>query len=94
LTDVGGVCWKSPHIINKNCCCTGRNFKCCGNCPIGYIDDGCTCRDDLTVKFKKTYSRGMGVALQCQSDKEYEFGFCYKKCKPGYTSIGPLCYQT
>ena len=42
----------------------------------------------------KTYGRGWGHPLSaCPAGKEKNALMCYDKCKPGYTGVGPVCWQ-
>ena len=41
--------------------------KGCSKCPVGYKNDGCTCRRDSTSRLKSAYDRGAGTAVTCGS---------------------------
>jgi len=99
FTDTGAFCGRSGRIIsadNKKCpwydkC--GLTFaRGCSSCPEGYHNDGCTCRIDPKVFAKKSYGRGVGRPLGCSKQQDYDAGLCYKKCDPGYTGVGPICW--
>lgn len=65
----------------------------CSSCPSGYINDGCTCRRDVSVVGKPSYGRGVGVAPSiCSGGKMLEAGLCYSKCDPGYQGVGADCW--
>lgn len=93
FSDHGAICWKNTHIFGKGCCCTIWSKECCGDCPKGYKDDGCTCRRDVQSYAKDSYGRGLGSVLKCKENEDYDSGLCYDKCASGYKGIGPVCYQ-
>lgn len=92
--DRGAFCWIDVHIYGKGCCCSSFTPECCNTCEAGYTDDGCTCRKDAQGYAKKTEGRGLGSALTCADNQEYDAGLCYDKCQAGYKGIATICYQT
>ena len=62
-------------------------------CPDDYHDDGATCRKDVHIYGKKSEGRGVGKPMTCSSDKEYDAGLCYDKCKANYNGVGPVCWE-
>jgi hypothetical protein len=103
--DDGTTCWKDVHIYGKGCCCTA--FGCCGNCPSGYNDDGCTCRRP-EQKFAKSYVpqsiiqpsyipesiKVHSTPASCPSDRDEKDGLCYPKCADGYWSSSATTCET
>lgn len=51
------------------------SVDCCDICLEGYKDDGCTCRKDVEIYFKKSYGRGVGEQLICQDNEDQNGGF-------------------
>lgn len=77
-------CGKGYHAFG---CCI-----CSPDCPEGTVDIGATC-------VKKTYGRGFGKPMKCDSNTEDLNGaLCYPKCnaKDGkvYEGKGPTCWRT
>ena len=66
-----------------------KSFKPCLN---DYKDMGMHCKLDSNFYIKKSYSRGFGEPLSCDSEYEQDAGLCYKKCNFGYVGAGPLCW--
>jgi hypothetical protein len=81
---------------------TGRNTFCFhaapvrshpGSCPLGYTDDGATCRYN-SILAKPSQMRGAGtVPSSCPSGGEYDAGLCYPTCPANYRGVGPVCWQ-
>ena len=65
---------------------------CCGNCPSGYTDTGCTCFRGVNTIAKSTYGRGVGYPLKCPSNKVQDGALCYDSCKDGFKGVGPVCW--
>ncbi len=73
---------KCKEGFNKAGCCL-----CSPACPEGFADAGVSCT-------KPSYGRGVGVVPNgCTNGGEYDAGLCYTKCNPGYTGIGPVCWE-
>jgi hypothetical protein len=41
----------------------------------------------------KKVSIGKPVPLKCSSSQQKQGALCYKKCKKGYTAVGPVCWN-
>lgn len=65
---------------------------CCGGCPNGYTDMGCTCFRGVSTIAKSTYGRGVGSPLICPSNKVQSGALCYDSCRDGFNGIGPVCW--
>jgi hypothetical protein len=98
--DDGLTCRRDAYIIganNEDCpwydkC--GLTFaRGCSTCPDGFANDGCTCRKDTHIILKEGYSRGVGSPPSCAPDQQYDAGFCYTPCRPGYSGAGPVCWE-
>jgi hypothetical protein len=62
-------------------------------CPKDYTLDGLTCRKDVVVQAKPSYTRGVGtVPKSCGEGKDYDTGLCYPDCRSGYRGVGPVCW--
>ncbi|XP_045202878.2 cubilin homolog [Mercenaria mercenaria] len=81
LRDDGTSCWNDAHIYGKGCCCT--LWGCCDKCPVGYHDDGCTCRKTNVGIVRTLFQR-----LSCNSTEDKYGSRCYPKCAPGYSPVG------
>lgn len=89
-------CLRRPCCSNpfKSCAYDWScNNGCCGNCPAGYTDMGCTCYRAPEYYIKATYGRGAGKPLTCTPTQQYDSGLCYTPCRSGYDSVGPLCWR-
>ncbi len=42
---------------------------------------------------KASYGRGIGGLPPCTSAQDYDAGLCYPKCKPGFSGVGPMCWE-
>jgi hypothetical protein len=65
--------------------------SCVQNCAAGLRDDGTSCWEDA-----KTTCEGGKVATrkctpQCDSDRRYRDGMCYKNCEEDYVGAGAIC---
>ena len=90
-------CFRESSIYFKDCCCTIFNLKCCNNCTLinnstEYKDDGCSCRRDPSIYFKKSYTRTGGKVMNCGKDQDQMGLFCYSKCLNNYYGFGSMCY--
>ncbi len=85
-----GSCEKSGQIIYPKCKKGYKAVGCCicsPKCPSGMgTDIGVSCT-------KKSYTRKT-ILPSCPAGMENDAGLCYKKCKPGYDGIGPVCWGT
>lgn len=91
----GGLCYpKCRDGFHAVGCCI-----CSPDCPAGFVDSGVTCT-------KKSYPRGVGVPMTCDSEEDYDVGLCYPKCKyvpkvqdamkrlnKTFNGVGPICWQ-
>jgi len=64
-------------------------------CPIGWTDDGATCRTGGEVVAKTSYGRGVGtVPTACGPGNTYDpGGLCYPACRANFDQAGPLCIE-
>jgi hypothetical protein len=76
-------------------------------CPAGYRTDPVTCFKNLKCRswWDKSKKLWGGVRTQCEGphatgrsaicrgDEEMQVGLCYKRCKPGYSGKGPVCWR-
>lgn len=85
-----GNCEKSGQIIYPKCKPGYKNVGCCvcsPICPSGMgTDIGVSCT-------KKSYTRRT-ILPSCPPGMDADAGLCYKKCKPGYRGVGPVCWGT
>ncbi len=55
--------------------------KGCSKCPVGYINDGCTCRMNVQIWAKKSHGRGAGTPMHCPAScPDNDAGLCYEAC--------------
>ena len=50
-------------------------------------------KNPLSTLVKKSYGRGAGTPLICDSTKDTDGGLCYNKCDANYKGVGPLCWE-
>jgi hypothetical protein len=87
-------CQKLGEIIYPNCKPGFRTIglECSPVCPPGFgTDIGVSCT-------KKTAQRGAGVLSSCgagliRDETGGPAGLCYPQCKPGFSGVGPVCWQ-
>jgi hypothetical protein len=85
-----GLCASGEELSLGFCypaCRSGYNGTgpiCAAPCPNGTTDAGITC-------VKDTYFRGTGTLPGCPSDKEYQAGLCYTKCRDGFHGFVTIC---
>ena len=84
LRDDGTSCWLDTYA-KKSSIAKKKSCK-----DMGY---GGQLRDDGTSCWLDAYGRGVGVFPRCADDEEKDGALCYKKCKEGYTGVGPVCWQ-
>lgn len=82
-----GLCYR-PCRSGYN----GVGPVCWGSCPADYSDDGATCRRDVHIVAKPSYTRGAGSPLQCGAGRQMDAGLCYKACNAGFSGKGPVCW--
>jgi len=90
LAASSGGCEKNLLLWYPKCKASFHNVGCCTcspDCPAGSTDIGVSCS-------RSSYGRTVGTWAGCSSDQESSLGFCYNKCKAGYTGIGPVCWST
>jgi hypothetical protein len=64
------------------------------SCPLGWADDGLTCRTGGEVVAKSSYGRGVGTPQdQCGAGNVNDAGLCYPACAENYDNFGALCIQ-
>ena len=62
-------------------------------CPLGFTNDGLTCRRNVSVVPKPSYGRGVGrLPNNCGVGRQYDAGLCYPLGTTGYHGVGPVCY--
>jgi len=81
-----GICY--PHCKEGY---TGVAGVCWEDCKENETNDGAFCRIPLKQHVRKSYSRGVGVPLQCANDEEQKALKCYPPCRDGFVSNGALC---
>jgi hypothetical protein len=64
---------------NAGCCI------CSPRCPANMHDIGISCA-------KHTYDTGVGIRMECNSEREAQHGLCYKKCKDDKIGFGQFCW--
>jgi hypothetical protein len=75
-------------------CRRGRPVRSAPSCPIGYNDDGATCRLN-NILSKPSQGRGVGtVPNQCGAGRQLDAGLCYPLCPAGFRGVGPVCWET
>ena len=83
-------CEKWGLLWYPKCISGFHNVACCicsADCEDGMTDIGISCA-------KKSYGRGAGYPLTCETEEDYYLGLCYEhKCKDNYSGIGPVCWQ-
>ena len=98
--DDGALCRRDAKIIaaNNSSCpwydkCGLTFAKGCSKCPVGYINDGCTCRMNVQIWAKKSYGRGAGTPMHCPASRpDNDAGLCYEACGADQTGVGPVCW--
>ena len=63
---------------------SSMQFYCKLDCPKGWEDMVSMCK-------KPTKSRGLGHGMYCGENQTQVGLWCWNKCQPGYTGLGPLC---
>jgi hypothetical protein len=64
---------------------------CWGTCPAGFKDDGGTCRKDVEIVTKPSYTRGAGTVPDDCYGEEFNAGLCYAQCGDGFNASGVQC---
>ncbi len=92
-SDYGLLCHRIEFVYFKRCFII-NNVQTCRPCLNDYKDMGLHCKLDSNFYIKKSYSRGFGEPMVCDSEYEQDAGLCYDKCKNGFIGVGPVCWST
>lgn len=64
------------------------------SCPLGWNDDGATCRTGGEVIAKSSYGRGVGTPQDgCSGGKVNDGGLCYTPCPADHDGFATRCIQ-
>lgn len=88
-----GKCEKWGEIYYPKCRSGYRNAGCCICEP---TEVKCGDYSQLGGKIFNSCAKkvkiGNASSMLCPTDKEYDAGLCYKKCRSGFDGVGPVCW--
>ena len=86
-----GACEKTGVSFYPICKPGYDNFGCC-LCRVSLNCNAIGMGTKIANSCKKKIVIGKVQTGECAADEVKEAGLCYKKCKAGYTGVGPVCW--
>lgn len=89
-----GNCEKWGAVVYPKCKSGFHTVGCCicrpsvPNCRALGMNSG------IDLSCAKKIIIGTPYSMSCSSDKVYDAGLCYKRCKAGYSGVGPVCWAS